>query len=262
MRPLKNFILLIIFSAVAVTAKAQDKNVYLFSFKHFKTSFGHEILVSPLMHHARSGHVANYYTSGGSVLNPSPVYNRVYGFFTMTYQPRFRLIEVGKSFTVALRTPLTMSLSTVDLRTKESNRYSPPTITQFDPTTARYSNSRISALGTFHAESGALIGIDLGRGATVENTAKRGLSIAAGVNMIYAPLNMNEYLSSTRADYKGLLSWASPVAQIGLLGSGVSLYYTFGIRPVRVHYYNNRSEEVTVLTNTYQRVSIGFKLGK
>lgn len=214
------------------------------------------------MHHARSGHIANYYTSGGNVLNPSPVYNRVYGFFTTTYQPRFRLVEIGKSVSIAFRTPASISISTVDLRTKESDRYTPPTLTQFDPNTARYSNARVAALGVFHAEAGALIGVDFGRGSTLENTAKKGLSIAAGINMIYAPLNLNEFTTATRADYKGLLGWASPVAQIGLIGSGVSLYYTFGIRPVRVHYYNNRSEEITVLTNTYQRVSIGFKLGK
>lgn len=262
MMVVKKILLFLVVSVFSLAVYSQDRSVYFLSFKHFKTSFAHEILFSPFLHHARSGHLANYYTSGGSVLNPSPVYNRVYGFFTTTYQPRLRLVEIGNSFTIALRVPVSVSISTVDLRTKERNRYSPAPITQFDPTTASYSNTRTAALGVFHAEAGALIGVDLGRGSTIENVAKRGLSIAAGINMIYAPLNMNEYLSATRADYKGLLGWASPVAQIGLLGGNASLYYTFGIRPVRVHYNNNASEEITVLTNTYQRVSIGFKLGK
>lgn len=242
--------------------KAQDKSVYFFSLQHPKTSISHELLVTPFYHHARSPKVANYYYASGDYLIPTPVYNRVYSLVSLTYQPKFRLVEFGSKLAISLRVPLTGGVSFCDLRTPEGERWSPATLDPFNTLTKRYENSRYSGLGAFHVEGGALIGVDYGFGSTVENTNKSGISLGAGINRVYAPLLLtSNYSDQTRADYAGLLSWNTLVSQVGLHFRKVSLYYMFSVRPTRIYYKTqNISVEKSVLTNTYQRFSIGFNL--
>jgi len=241
---------------------AQDKSVYFFSPKHLKTSLAHEILFSPFMHHARSKRKANYFIGGSTTIRPQPVYNRIYSFLTTTYQPKLRLVEFGNKLSLTLRIPMSFSLSTVDLRTKNKLRYIPSPLAEYDINRSSYSLRRTSALGVFNAEIGGLIGFDVGQGATVENTSKLGLSLSVGYNLIYAPLFFNQLDIQARSDYKSLLSWTTLVAQIGIHRNRFSLYYMAGINPTRVNYYNNSGFEETVMTDTYHRVSIGIKLGK
>lgn len=250
------------FLFVGLNAKSQEKSIYLFSFKHLKSSLGHEILFSPFLHHAKSPHLANYYINGGNLVYPTAVYNRVYGIITATYQPKLRLVEFGSKASIALRIPMTISLSTVDLKTKEGNKYTPSSVISYNINFGYYEGSRDNALGAFSTEIGGLLGIDFGKDATIENEAKTGISLAAGYNIIYAPLILRKYDNEPRSAYKGLLSWGSLIGQVGFIKKGFSIYYAFGLNPTRVHYDDALGMESTVRTNTYQRLAIGFKLGK
>jgi hypothetical protein len=254
--------LLCFFLIIGIGAKAQEKSVYLFSFKHLKESVSHEFLLSPFLHHAKSPHLANYYVNGGSLIYPMPVYNRVYGIITATYQPKLRLVEFGSKASIALRIPMTFSLSAVDLKTKEGNKYTPSSVVNYNINYGYYEGSRDNALGAFNTEIGGLLGVDFGKDATIENESKTGLSLAAGYNIIYAPLILRKYDNEPRSAYKGLLSWGSLIGQVGIIKKGFSIYYAFGLNPTRVHYDDALGIESTVRTNTYQRLAIGFKLGK
>lgn len=259
---IKLSIVLCLFTFFGIVANAQDKSIYLFSFKHIKSSVGHELLLSPFLHHAKSPHIANYYINGGSLVYPTAVYNRVYGIITATYQPKFRLVEFGSKSAFVLRVPMTLSLSSVDLKTKEGNKYTPSSVVNYNINFGYYEGSRDKALGAFSTEIGGLVGFDFGKESTIENESKTGISLSAGYNIIYAPLILNKYDNEPRSAYKGLLSWGSLVGQVGIIKKGFSIYYTFGLNPIRVHYDNALGIESTVRTNTYQRLAIGFKLGK
>jgi len=173
-----------------------------------------------------------------------------------------RLVEFGSKASIALRIPMTLSLSTVDLKTRDGNKYTPSSVIRYNINSGFYEGSRDNALGTFSSEVGGLIGLDLGKGSTIENGAKTGLSLAAGYNIIYGPLILRKYDKEARSAYKGLLSWGSLIGQVGIIKKGYSFYYTFGLNPTRVHYDDSLGSESTVRTNTYQRLAIGFKLGK
>lgn len=259
---MKKILLLGYLFSLSISLLAQEKKIYFFSLSQPKTCISHELLITPFIHHARSPKIANYYYASGEYLIPTPVYNRIYSIASLTYQPKFRLVEFGSKLAITLRTPITAGLSFSDLRTPEGERWSPATLDPFNTITKRYENSRYSGLGGFHVEGGALIGIDYGFGSTVENTNKSGISIGAGINQIYAPLLLaTNYDNQTREDYAGLLTWHTLVSQVGLHFRRVSFYYMFSARPSKIYYKSqNLVTEKSVLTNTYQRFSIGINL--
>ena len=255
---------LFLFIAICITGIAQDNgsSVYIMSFKDLGYSTSHQFQVSAFSHNTRSAQIATYYISPGQELLPTPVYNRAYSFFTLGYQPGIRIVEFGSKLSLSLKVPVSLAFSTVDLRTKSGNRYSFPDAAQFNYNSGTYTYERPSAIGYISGELGGLIGFDLGAQSTIENTNEWGLGFSAGYNLILAPIFMDGFTDQTRADYKGDFSWATMVGQIEIHKQRVSLIYMCGIRPIRVHYTDQFFNEETVLTNAYQRVSLGFKLGR
>ncbi len=239
-----------------------QKSVYSIDFNNFKSSFRQEIGFSFISHFARSPIVAEYNLVSSGVSYPQPVYNNVFGVFALTYEPKFRLIEAGSSFSFSLDLPLTGGFSVVDLTTPDGVSYSSEEVTPNDISTGVFSKERSSNLGLMNAEFGALISFNFFQGSTIENINALGLTFSGGVNYISAPLAMNFIDEYQRSDYKGFLNWTSVVGRLGVHAGRVVFYYTIGINPTRALYYTALGNERTVYTNTYNRFSISFRLGR
>ena len=237
-------------------------SVYFLSFKHFKSSFRKELGFSFLSHYAVSPVMAEYNLVASGVSYPQPVFNRLFGVFAMTYEPQFRLMELGSNMSISLDLPITGALSTVDLRTRSGISYSTEEVTANDISTGIYAKERSSSLGALNSELGALLSLNLFQGSTIENTNGAGLSFSAGVNYITAPLMMNFLEGYQRSDCQGMLSWASVVSRLGLRFGRVSMYYMIGVNPTRVIYFGDMGNEKRTLSNTYNRFSISFRLGR
>lgn len=240
----------------------EGSGIFVFNPKYLKSSMRHEIGLSLGTHWVRSPMVAEFIKVRNNIAYPTPVYNRVIGLFAMTYEPKFRLIEFGSAASISLDVPLTLGLSSVDIVTPSGDHYAADEITANDLETGVYSKEREAALGGLHVEGGGLISLNFWQGSTLENTSSLGLSISGGINAIYAPLVMNIIYEYERSDYKGMLAWYTPVARMGLHIKGVVFYYTIGVMPTNVAYQSRSGVSRTAFTNTYNRFSISFRLGK
>ena len=256
------FVFLFSFFQKGVSQNEATKSVYFLSFNNLKSSMRNELGFSFLTHFAKSPLLAEYNYVDAGVSYPQPVFNRLIGIFSMTYEPQLRLVEVGSSFSLSLDLPITGSLSTVDLRTPWGTSYSTEEVTANDISTGVYAKERHAELGFLNSELGALATLNFFQGATLENTQAMGLSLSAGVNYITAPLIMNFSDGISRSDYKGFLSWTSVVSRLGIRFGRVSMYYMIGINPTRVLYIDRYDDNERVFGNTYNRFSISFRLGR
>lgn len=238
------------------------KSVYFMSFSHLNSSMRNELGFSFLTHFAKSPLFAEYNYVDAGISYPQPIFNRIIGVFSMTYEPQFRLVEVGSNFSVSLDLPITGSLSTVDLRTPFGTSYSTEEVTANDISTGIYAKERYAELGFFNSEFGALATMNFFQGATYENTQAMGLSLSAGINYITAPLIMNFTDGVTRSDYKGFLNWTSVVSRLGIRFGRVTMYYMIGVNPTRVLYIDRYGDDERSFGNTYNRFSIAFRLGR
>lgn len=256
------FVFLFSFYQKGVSQNEATKSVYFFSLNDLKASMRNELGFSFLTHFAKSPLLAEYNYVDAGISYPQPVFNRLIGVFSMTYEPQFRLIEVGSDFSISLDLPITGSLSTVDLRTPDDISYSTEEVTANDISTGVYAKERYGQLGFLNSEFGALASLNFFQGATFENTQAMGLSLSAGINYISAPLIMNFSDGISRSDYKGFLSWTSVVSRLGVRFGGVSMYYMIGVNPTRVIYIDRYNDNERVFGNTYNRFSISFRLGR
>jgi len=247
-----------VFAFSNVEAQSEsDKKVHFFSFSHLKSSLRHELGFSMGAHVVKSPQVATYRVISNNWVYPEPVFNRAIGIFSMSYEPKFRLIEVGSALSLSLDLPLTASLSTVDVRTKDAFQVDAATLT--DPVISQ----RSAALGWGHVEGGGILSINLLQGSTYENTAGIGLSAGLGAIFVYAPLVMNPGYGFLRSDYAGMTNWVTPVGRFGLHFRGVVLHYTIGVLPTKISYQSGNSLlSRSTYVNTYNKFTLAFRLGR
>ncbi|MEX2595379.1 MAG: hypothetical protein WEC59_00505 [Salibacteraceae bacterium] len=239
----------------------EGRKVHAFSFKYFRSSFRHELGFTVGAHWFRSPQMETYYKLKQNAAYPEPVFNRGVGVLNISYEPRFRLLEFGSSVSFTLDVPLLVSISGIDVRTDDGFRYSTDSIDIEDFRTGIFAKERTERLGTFHAEAGAMIGLNFGQASTYENTNRLGLSIAVGVNYFTAPIFMNSSRGYEREDYENMLTWITPVSRLSLHFRSVSISHTIGVNPTRVTYPTLTSSR-SALTNTYNRLSIAFRIGR
>lgn len=270
MRPFVHIIrlLLILGSALPFTTHAQKETVlglegdwYVFSLKHFKSSFRHELGLSMFSHFYRSPDQAIHYEVDDGIAYPQPVYNRGFGLMSLHYEPRFRLIEYRNWASLSLDVPLVWSLSLVDLTTQDGFRYSADTVSTAAFNAGIFAVERETGLGLGHLEAGAMLSINLWQGATYENTFPLGLSIGAGVHRMFAPVLMNFIAGYEREEYQEFTAWWTPVSRLSLHYRGVVLSYTIGVNPTLV-YYETLNSKRAVYTNTYNRFSLSLRIGR
>jgi hypothetical protein len=228
-----------------------------------RTCLRQEVGFSIGTHWSKSKMITTYTEVKEGVAYPEPVFNRAIGIMAATYEPRLRLMEWRSGASVTLDVPLTFSLSVVDLLTGSRKHFSAEPLTQAELQSGIFAKNRGGVLGGFHTEVGSLLSVNVGQGATIENTSQAGLSLGIGYNFLYGPLMLNPFQNQERKDYKGYLGWVVPVGRIGLHIDKVVIYYAFSVAPVRVNYQTGYTfGPQTEWTNTYNRISASFRLGR
>ncbi|NQV53916.1 MAG: hypothetical protein HQ500_12075 [Flavobacteriales bacterium] len=243
--------------------EGSDPRIYFFNPSHLKSSIRQEVGMSIGTHWTKSP-MRNIYTSvDDGVAYPEPVFSRAIGILAGTYEPRLRLIEYKSNASISLDIPLTLSFSLVDVLSGSRYKYSAEPLTEQELASNIFSKERDGILGICHAEAGALLSVNIGQGSTIENTKMVGWTLSAGYNLVRGPLFMNFIENYDRADYKKYLGWGTPVARVGIHAEMVVVYYMLGIAPTRVNYQTGSTFDVqTEMTNTYNRLSLSFRLGR
>ena len=244
-------------------AQEADKSLYLLSPRHIETSIRHEIGVSIGTHWSKSQMWTTFTTVEDGVAYPEPVFSRVIGVGALTYEPRLRLLEYKSVASLSLDIPLTASFSVVDVLSGSRRKYSAEPLTEQEINSNIFSKERSGFLGLFHGEAGALLSLNFGQGATLENTQAIGWTVSAGYNYLRGPLFMNFFQDNKRSDYGQFMGWATPVGRLGMHIDRFVLYYMIGLNPTRVIYQTGSTFEPQIeMTRTYNRLSISVRLGR
>lgn len=260
---MRRALIILLTMALSSAILAQEKDFYFFNPKYLKSSLRHEVGMTIGAHWTKSKMLTTYTSVVDGIAYPEPVFNRVIGLMTLTYEPRFRLVQYKSDASISLDIPLTGSLSLVDVLSGSRFRYSAEPLTEAEISSGIYAKERSGILGGLHVETGALLSLNLWQGSTLENTKPVGLTLSGGVNYIYAPLVFNILEDYDRKDYRGFMNWVTPVARLGFHFDRLVLYYMIGVRPTRVYYRTGFTfEEQSVLTNTYNRLSLSIRLGR
>jgi hypothetical protein len=234
--------------------------VYFFSPKYFSQSFDHELGITFLTGYIRSPNLVNIYTVENSVAYPEPVYMRSYPILTISYEPQFRLLEIGHNQSFSLNLPVAVSLSTMDLRTNSAIRYSTDEPSQDQLDQGKYYETRDLPLGTGHGEFGGLISYNVGVNSTAENTWPVGFNIAFGYNYIYGPLIMTS-IEATRTDYIDYLRWGHWVGRLGFHGRRIGVNYMLGLNQETLVFSSpGSSYQQTLEVGIYHRMAFTINL--
>ena len=240
-----------------------DPSLYFFNPSELRSSIRHEMGMSVGTHWTKSPMCDVYTSVVDGVAYPEPVFSRAIGIISATYEPRLRLIEYKSDASISLDIPLTLSFSLVDVLSGSRYKYSAEPLTEQELASNIFSKERDGIVGICHVEAGALLSVNLGQGATIENTKTVGWTLSAGYNFVRGPLLMNFFEDYDKADYKSYLGWGTPVARVGIHADKIVVYYMLGITPTRVNYQTGSTFDVqTELTNTYNRLSLSFRIGR
>ncbi|MEQ9186900.1 MAG: hypothetical protein RLP15_04140 [Cryomorphaceae bacterium] len=248
---------------VSAQVDSEEQRLYVLNLKHLNTSLRHELGMSIGTHWTKSPMRTTYTSVVNGVAYPEPVFTRAIGILAASYEPRLRLLEYKSAASLSLDVPLTVSFSLVDVLSGSRFKYSAEPLTQQELASNIFAKERDGILGISHIEAGALLSFNLGQGATVENTDMVGLTLSAGFNYIRGPLLMNFFEKYDRDDYREYLDWATPVVRMGIHADKLVVYYMIGVAPTRVYYQTGSTFGVqSEMTNTYNRLSLSFRIGR
>lgn len=259
MRPIK--IILIAIGLIAGSfAQAADGPIYLFSPKHFKNSFNSELGMTFFTSFIRSPQVGTAYVFSASQAHPQPIYTYVYSLATLTYEPQFRLLEVGHSQSLSLNVPLSAGFSIIDVCTANRDAYDATSSQGLSSGQSYISRGGNDYLGIGHLEVGGLLSYNVGRNATDENIWPVGFNIAAGYTYLYGPLYV-ENATFVRSDYAQYMRWGHFVGRLGFQFSSFGFHYTLGLDQTTVRYSDPSSVLTQELeTSVYHKFTMTLRL--